>query len=90
MTDSAPAAPAVKTYTEDDVTALMKEKLAAEAKAASLIENVNALIQALEEQSAAKTAALAANAKLVSELELLKKELALMKKKYIENEPASW
>lgn len=90
MTDAAPAAPAVKTYTEDDVTALMKEKLAAEAKAASLVDKMNTMKRELEDAQAMKDTAYVVNTKLRAEIDLLKKELELMKKKYIDNEPASW
>lgn len=90
MTDAAPAAPAVKTYTEEDVTALMKEKLAAEAKAASLVDKLNATQREVEDTRVERNAANNVVAKMRAEIDLLKKELELMKKKYIENEPASW
>jgi len=85
MTDNAPAAPAVKTYTEDDIAALMKEKLAAEAKAASLIDKVQALNVALEKTSAQA----AESTKNQTRIALLEKELELMKSKYI-NKQTDW
>lgn len=85
MTDNAPAAPAAKTYTEDDVAALMKEKLAAEAKAASLIDKVQALNVALEKTSAQA----AESTKNQTRIALLEKELELMKSKYI-NKQTDW
>lgn len=72
-------------YTEDDVAALMKEKLAAEAKAASLIDKVQALNVALEKTNAQATDL----AKNQTRIAFLEKELELMKSKYI-NKQTDW
>ena len=89
MTDISPAAPAAKTYTEDDVAALMKEKLAAEAKAASLIDKVAAATASVNEAIAANEAIRGELKKSRAQVELLQKELQLMKSKYI-NKQTDW
>lgn len=91
MTDSQPpAAPAVKTYSEDDVAALMKEKLAAEAKAASLIDKVNDLVKLNSEFIAANESIRGQFTKAEARVALLQKELDMVKDKYIEKKKTDW
>ena len=84
MTEIAvPAAPAARTYTEDEVSALMKEKLAAEAKAASLIDKMDLVNKTSADQFAGLQLLREQAKKTQSQIDLLQKELDLMKSKYI-------
>lgn len=80
MTDS-PAAPAAKIYTEDEVALLLKAKLTAEASAAQMKTRNAELTQTVADQEAQ----IATLRKQLTRLELLDKEVQLMKEKYVDN-----
>ena len=91
MTDSQPpAAPAVKTYSEDDVAALMKYKLAAEAKVASLVDRIDDMNKERNELKLENESIRGQITKAEARVALLQKELDMVKDKYIEKKKTDW